>query len=300
MERNLRLDYFRIILSILVITPHAQPLFSEDSLAGWLISNGIARVAVPCFFIISGYFLHLKLDDNKALKKYLSHILIVYLVWSLIYLPVYYQSIEPRSLITFAFMGYYHLWFLPALIIGILMLILMRKLVKNDSLLLLTGIILYGTGYLMESLNLPYRSFYNGLFFGYPFIVLGYIIQRKNIEGKVKRRYLYIGLLISLTTLLIESYLGYKEEMYRNILLSLYIICPLLFISIEKGAAYVLAKDYAAKLASGIYYIHILVLTLIIPLAEADNIYKLPAIAAISILLSIFIIFINKRIRILL
>ena len=49
MERNIRLDYFRIILSLLVITIHAQFLFSENSLIGWLISNGIARIAVPCF-----------------------------------------------------------------------------------------------------------------------------------------------------------------------------------------------------------------------------------------------------------
>lgn len=298
MERNLRIDYFRIVLSLLVITPHAQPLFSEDSLAGWLISNGISRIAVPCFFIISGYFLHLKIDDNHAIKKYLSHILLVYTVWSVVYFPTYYQTIELRSLITFALMGYYHLWFLPALIIGILLLIIFKKFIKNDHYLLVIGIILYLTGYIMENSGFPYRSFYNGIFMGYPFIVLGYYLQNNNIAEKIKKRYLYLLLLLTFVTLFIESYWGFKAEMYHNIFISLYIICPLLFICILKGSNYVVTQDYRGKLASGIYYVHILVLNVIIPLSETENIYKLPSIAAVSILLSIFIIIINKRIRI--
>ncbi|MFV0417596.1 MAG: acyltransferase family protein [Dysgonomonas sp.] len=298
MERNLRIDYFRIALSLLVITPHAQPLFSEDSLIGWLISNGIARIAVPCFFIISGYFLYLKINNTKALKKYLLHILIVYLVWSVIYLPTYYSTIEPRSLITFALMGYYHLWFLPALIVGILLLLIFKKFIKSTHYLLAIGIILYLTGYVMENSGYPYRSFYNGIFMGYPFIVSGYYLKNKNIADKINKRHAYVIVLFTLTALLIESYLGFKSEVYHNIFLSLYIICPLLFICILKSAELVTTRYYIGKLASGIYYIHILVLSAIIPLSETHNIYKLPAIAAISILLSIFIIIINKRIRI--
>lgn len=297
-ERNLQLDYFRVILALLVITPHAQPLFSEDSLVGWLISNGIARVAVPCFFIISGYFLQLKLKDNKALKKYLSHILVIYIVWSLIYLPTYYSSIEPRSFITFALMGYYHLWFLPALIVGTLVLIIANKYIKNEALLLISGAVLFVAGYLMENYNFPYRTFYNGLFFGYPFIVLGYFLQKTKAEIRTKPIFVYITLIVSIFILLAESYFGYKEGIYYNVFLSLYIVCPALFICVLRYSKYTKAKDYIGKLSSGIYYTHILVLTSIIPLSETDNIYKLPLIAIISIVLSIFIIFINKRIKI--
>lgn len=297
-ERNLQLDYFRVILALLVITPHAQPLFSEDSLVGWLISNGIARVAVPCFFIISGYFLQSKLKDNKALKRYLSHILVVYIVWSLIYLPTYYSAIEPRSFITFALMGYYHLWFLPALIVGTLILIAANKFIKNEVILLIGGVVLFTAGYLMENYNLPYRTFYNGLFFGYPFIVLGYFLKKTKAEIRIKAIFIYLTLAVSVFMLLTESYLGYKEGIYYNVFLSLYIICPALFICVLKFSKYKKAKDYIGKLSSGIYYTHILVLTSIIPLSETDNIYKLPLIAIISIVLSIFIIYINKRVKI--
>lgn len=298
MERNIKIDYFRIVLSLLVITVHAQPLFREDSLTGWFISNGIARIAVPCFFIISGYFLHQRINDKNAIKKYLSHILIVYTVWSAIYIPVYYQVIEYRSLITFALMGYYHLWFLPALIIGIILFTLFKKFITNSNILLLIGIIFYLIGYMMEIHKLPYRLFCNGVFSGYPFIILGYYLKERNISDKIKRMYIYPIILLSLITLLIESYWGFKNGIHHNIFISLYVICPSLFLWILQRSKHIETTNFIAKLASGIYYIHILVLSLIIPLSESYNIYKLPLIVTVSIVLSIFIIIINKRIRI--
>ncbi len=299
MERNLRLDYFRIILSLLVITVHTQSLFSNDSLTGWLISNGIARIAVPCFFVISGYYLHSKIDNNKAIKKYLLHIFIVYVVWLIIYLPTYYNTVEAHSLVTFAIMGYYHLWFLPALLLGILMLLALKKFIKNNNLLLLSGIILFITGYILENCGLPYRAFCNGIFFGFPFIVLGYYIQKKGYVN-IRPLYLYMILFISLITLLIESYQGYKTNIYHNLFLSLYILCPVLIICIQKGVNHSVEKYDISKLAAGIYFVHILVAGQIIPIAETNNIYRLPFIMIVSVLLAIFIVLINKRIKILL
>lgn len=298
MERNLRLDCLKIILSILVITVHIQPLFEENSLLGWLISNGIARIAVPCFFVISGYFIQPKIEDYKNLRRYILHLLSVYIIWSIIYLPIYYSSIEPRSLITFAFMGFYHLWFLPALIVAIIVLALITKFIKKDIFILFSGIVLFITGYIMEISGLPYRSFCNGLFFGYPFVAIGYLLYKRNILSRIKYSVLYSTLTISLLTLLLESYLGYKEYIYHNLFLSLFILSPGLVIWGLKGIKRGILNDYIYKLPAGIYYVHILVLTLIIPLSETDNIINLPFIAIVSILLSIFITFINKQLKI--
>lgn len=298
MERNVRLDYFKIFLSILVITIHTQNLWGEQSLFGWLISNGVARIAVPIFFIISGYFISQKLEDNQRLKRYLRHILIIYIVWTIIYLPVYCNTIEPRSFITFAFLGYYHLWFLPALLLGILILKGIRKFIKNNTFILLIGFLLFITGYLMENAGLPYRTFYNGIFFGFPFISLGYYIRNSNLKRTLWGSYLYIILFISFITLLAESYWGYKALFYHNIFISLYILCPVLFMCVIKAPRYTTKPNDISKLAAGIYFVHILVATLIIPISEINNIYKLPLIMIVSILLSIFIVIINKRIKI--
>ncbi|MBK5722038.1 acyltransferase family protein [Dysgonomonas sp. Marseille-P4677] len=298
MERNIRLDYFKVILSFLVITVHIQDLWGEESLLGWFISNGIARIAVPIFFIISGYYIIQKLNNSQVLKRYLLHTLIVYIVWSVIYLPVYYDTIDSRSFITFALLGYYHLWFLPALLMGILILKGIKIFIKNDSLVLLIGILLFISGYFMENIELPYRTFYNGVFFGFPFISLGYYIRNHNLERSIKTPYLCVILFISLILLFTESYLGYKVRFYHNIFMSLYLLCPVLFMCVIKVPQLISKPNNIGKFAAGIYFVHILVATLIIPISETNNIYKLPSITIVSILLSIFIVIINKRIKI--
>ncbi|MDH6307587.1 surface polysaccharide O-acyltransferase-like enzyme [Dysgonomonas sp. PFB1-18] len=297
-ERIIRLDYFRIILSLLVITLHSQPLFSEDSLTGWFISNGIARIAVPCFFIISGYFIAGRLDNRRELAQYLSRLLIVYIVWTAIYLPTYIGTVAPRSLITFSILGYYHLWFLPALILGVLMLKAAHSFIKNDNIILLSTLILYIAGYILESYGFQNRLFCNGIFFGYPFVAIGYYINKNRVAENIKPVYIYLLLIAGSVALFTQSYLDYGIEMYRNMSTALIILCPALFIYIIKGAKLGDSNEYIDKLASGIYYIHIMVITMIIPLSETDNIYKYPVIAGISILLAIFIIFLNKRIKI--
>jgi hypothetical protein len=197
-------------------------------------------------------------------------------------------------------MGYYHLWFLPALILGMLMLTAIKKYIKNTALFLVSGIILYITGYILENSGLPYRSFCNGIFFGFPFIASGYYIREKDFVNIAKNSYLYILLSVSLITLLIESYQGYKADIYHNLFLSLYLLCPVLILCIQKGAKHTVEKYGISKLSAGIYLVHILVAGQIIPIAETNNIYRLPFIIIVSILLTIFIISINKRIKILL
>ncbi|WP_165020816.1 acyltransferase family protein [Dysgonomonas sp. ZJ279] len=298
MERNLRLDYFKLILSILIITIHTQPLFDNSSIAGWLISNGISRIAVPCFFIASGYFIRSKLEDNRKMKKYILHLIIVYLIWSLIYLPTYISEIEPRSLITFTFIGYYHLWFLPALISGSILLFVLKRYIKNDNILMSIAVILFIAGYVLGYVQADYRLVCNGLIFGFPFITIGYYLRNRKIAEKVNTYQLYSLVAISIIFLLIESYIAYRSQSYYNLFLSLIVLCPALFLSVIKGSKDKLATDSIGKLSAGIFYIHILVITQLIPLSTTNNFYKLPFIVAISILISTFILLINKRLKI--
>lgn len=53
--KNLAIDALRLPLIILVVFIHMNPTF--DSVGYWgLTINTIAQVAVPCFFVIAGYF----------------------------------------------------------------------------------------------------------------------------------------------------------------------------------------------------------------------------------------------------
>lgn len=300
MERNINIDYFRFILCLLVIPIHTQPLFRDAYLAEWLIVNGVSRIVVPCFFIISGFYIHTKLDDKKKIQKYVLHCLMVYIAWSLIYLPVYYETTYPRTILLFMLTGFYHLWFVPALMVGVIMLAIAKKTIKNDNIILISGIVLFLIGYIMENAGFPYRLFCNGVFFGYPLLSLGYYVQRTDLTNKIKSNHLYILLVISVVLVFLESYLNFTKFHYCNLFVTHYLLCPLLLMYVLRRKEPRLKINNLGKIASGVYYVHVLVTMKIILLDEFDNIYKLPLIAAVSVLLAIFAFLINKRVKILL
>lgn len=86
--KNLAIDALRLPLIILVVFIHMNPTF--DSVGYWgLTINTIAQVAVPCFFVIAGYFFvgnkPFTLEMYKVkLKKRVVTLLIPYLLWNLV------------------------------------------------------------------------------------------------------------------------------------------------------------------------------------------------------------------------
>lgn len=91
-------------LEVNIATDSVQIGYGYNSIIQDFISNGIARIAVPAFFMISGYLFFFGLKDF-TIKQYLSKIskrlktlLLPYLLWSLFGLILYFllQSI-PQS-----------------------------------------------------------------------------------------------------------------------------------------------------------------------------------------------------------
>ena len=55
--RSPALDHFRLLAALLVICNHTSPLDSLSPEADFWLTRVLARVAVPFFFMVSGYFL---------------------------------------------------------------------------------------------------------------------------------------------------------------------------------------------------------------------------------------------------
>lgn len=51
------IDFFRLIAAILIITIHTSPLASFSATGDFILTRIVARVAVPFFFMTSGFFL---------------------------------------------------------------------------------------------------------------------------------------------------------------------------------------------------------------------------------------------------
>lgn len=302
MERNILLDYFKIILSILVICIHMLPLFGNGEFTGWIISHGLARIAVPIFFIICGYYIGPKLNDPKKIRKYLIHLIIVYVTWMVIYLPFYYGAFyNIKNTIRIVVIGYHHLWYIPALISGIVFFFIINKYVKNHICILVIALSLFLFGFYC---SLDYARVYyyrNGIIMGFPFIALGYYLQKYNYAEKVKNSYLLIGIFIGLVLLVGESYFQYINSggfnPYQDFRLALLIICPAIFLYIQKHAVISSGKEFVAILFSGIYFIHPLAMN-IIGMPQTYMIYKLPLVVILSIALSYIVYLINKRVKI--
>ena len=83
-QRNEAVDIFRVICAFLVIIGHTRPFIQLNSNLDFFFTNVLLRIAVPFFFIVSGYFFYsnIKINNdyhNDYIKKIIISI-IIYLV----------------------------------------------------------------------------------------------------------------------------------------------------------------------------------------------------------------------------
>lgn len=300
MERNITLDYFKVILSILIITIHIGILSYSYPLINWFVSQGIARIAVPCFFIISGYYFSKKIGNTKAVKKYLLHLLLVYTVWTVFYILVEnFGEITQIPLLKIYVFGYFHLWYVAALLQGSIILFLIKKKFKNDTIILIVSILLFLTAVVFES-ELEIR---NVLFMGFPFVFLGYYIQYKNLVAKVKDIYLLPVLILSFIGLSFEiTVIARNANAIHDAYYSLIVFCPALIVFVFKHAKYREYNNtylsYLGSLASAIYFIHVFVIYILSDVDISYTLVRFAIVCLLSFILSIFIIYINKYVKI--
>ncbi len=133
-EEYAGIDKFRIVAAIMIIAIHTSPLVSISHEADFVLPRIIARVAVPVFFMCTGYFLiHGCIEPQENRKRiffrFLTKTGLLYGAAILIYLPVniysgYFKekSIIPTLVKDLIFDGtFYHLWYIPASIIGFML-----------------------------------------------------------------------------------------------------------------------------------------------------------------------------------
>ena len=121
------LDCFRLIAALLIIAIHTSPLLSFSETGDFILTRVIARVAVPFFFMTSGFFLISRYTRNTdRLKAFIKNTLQIYGAAILIYIPIniyngYFsrEYLLPNIIKDIVFDGtMYHLWYLPAAALG--------------------------------------------------------------------------------------------------------------------------------------------------------------------------------------
>lgn len=148
------IDIAKFVASILVIAIHTYPFSQISAQLEFVSVDGLARVAVPFFFLCSGYF-YVRGAEKKGwgwpvLWNYLKRLLVVYGIWSLIYLPLAIHGAKGIGLrfigsilYQFVFIGIHiHFWYFPALVFSIILLHTIFKRLEFKYVLTL-GVLLY-------------------------------------------------------------------------------------------------------------------------------------------------------------
>lgn len=218
------IDIVKIICAVLIVFIHASPLETVNGTLNSLLVNYISRIAVPFFFISSGFLLFGKTDiknpDKNTVKKYLKRILFLYLIWSAVYFPftliqIYHSETLPQAwgvLLNWAknmvvSAGFGFLWYLPATIVAVAIVYFLLKRGAGLNTVLFIGVILYCIGLCGQSYfglvsQIPFsdgfksavKAFHdfivttrNGVFEGVIFIALGAKLSQKKDFGSTKR-----------------------------------------------------------------------------------------------------------------
>lgn len=306
MERNLSIDVLKVIMAFFIVGLHGGFLTDINGYLGYVFVNGLSRIGVPIFLLISGYYFY-EIKTTEKFIKWIKRLFYLYFIWFIIYtFTLYSGDLSLKKIIISFIIGPYHLWFLVESLFAYIILWNLRK--TNIYFLILFGIIcgflglllqydnsysILDTNYITEKLgNNAYR---NALFFCFPFILIGYSINRFSITTKkIKPIYLIIGAFL----LFLEINFNYRYcDSSFDILLSLYIFCPILFIMLYRFKILSCNKDLSCY-SAGVYLIHkIFYLVPIKPFSNMGNSIYVIFVFCVSIIISFFLIRINKKLK---
>ena len=280
------IDIFRIIAAVLVIANHTSPLLDLSSTGNFVLTGIIARIAVPFFFMTTGFFLIREVEkDNGKLWSFVKKSVLIYGAAILICLPLNLYEIYQRGYVVrpilssliknLLFNGtLYHLWYLPASIIGcIIAWYLVRKfgykIAFTVSLPLylfgLLGNSYYGLVKNVPLLKLAFDEIFivmdstqNGIFFAPLFVILGGFLYSKK-DRIPKRVPSFIAFILALSVMIAEGIVLHTNELQLHD--SMYLLLPaasyflFCFLLSFKGKRLRVARDVSLI----VYIIHIAV-----------------------------------------
>ncbi len=255
------INFTRFICSILVIGIHTSPLQGIEPNLNYFTRSILFRLAVPFFFINSGYFLADKLfcSDKKYVKeyvrKYILEILNIYIFWTIVYtllnFRIYFGDGNLLKNIIlfiarFLFKGaYIQLWYLPALCVSVYLIYMILD--KHNIYILfiysigfyifaLFGDLYYGLidntiiGSIMNIYFSLFGEMFNSFTWGMIFIVSGIIINKYSIASKIRYRGFFTIILFIIFT--IESSILKSFDIPKDncTSISLLFLAPMLFI----------------------------------------------------------------------
>lgn len=245
-KRYENLDRFRLAAAALVVAIHTSPLASFDEGADFFLTRVLARIAVPFFLMVTGQFVagEVQTRGSRRALRYVRKTAVLYGIATLLYLPVgiyagHYDGISALDVLRMlVFDGtFYHLWYFPACITGVLLICLAGRMLNSRQLFLpavvlylcgLAGDSYYGLTEMVPVLEDIYEAGFrifsytrNGIFMAPLFLLLGVQTAQSRLSD---RRILWAGLGVSFLAMTEEAFLLRGFELQRHD--SMYVLLP--------------------------------------------------------------------------
>lgn len=195
--RNYSIDTLKFVCAVLVVLIHVPGMGREEY-------RPVTRLAVPCFFMISGYLLYQAEGMEERLKRSLRNV-----AWILLWSTALYALIEAvracqtgnwelftwKRLFAFAVFNYnqfgHHLWYLAAYLYVLMIAVLLgrRKLWRACfaaiPLLLLANLAIGKYSQVLWGRDWPTHCSRNFLLTGLPYFAIGCLIKkyRERLSG---------------------------------------------------------------------------------------------------------------------
>lgn len=268
-SRHGGIDAARLLFACLVVLAHCATFLAISPAVHFYVNNGFGRVIVPFFLLTTGYFFDRQLA--RGLDRWLLRVGRVYVGWTAVFLPfiLFYQEVTPfRLALTFGF-GFFHLWYLPALIGGMVLLHVARRLPDAVLLALAVGLFVIGAAVqYAENALLDFDTMHNHydllvltrnfLFYGFPYLALGALIGRGAILSRPSPRGRAGLVIVALALMLAETtlqYLSFSPEGFYDLSLSAFLLTPVLFVFVRDLPVATLWAD-PRKLSMVVYLSH--------------------------------------------
>lgn len=224
-ERIASLEALRVLGLFAVIVIHVQSvgLFGTDD-AGAFILSELARFAVPVFFVLSGMFWRPEAinDPIRMGLRLFVRLMSLFALWVLVYLALDHSEVLGPSGFEGTLPHYlaipvtggpgYHLWFLPALLMGSVLCWLCLHL-RGLRATILIAVLLYAIGLVLGMVliragyRIPDFVYRNGIFEAPLFLMMGYVLQLRRVD---------IAVPVSLVLILLGAALHVAEGIWRG------------------------------------------------------------------------------------
>ncbi len=267
---------------------HTEPLYTgEYAPIGIFLKDYLARIAVPFFLTVSGYFYFYRIDRENSVWQYVWRLTKTYIIWSIPYFFINFWVLHnevggiakfvSKSIIDFFIFGSSsHFWFFPALIYSTLIVTFLYKKLGFKALCYIAAILFVigclGSSYLKIGHKIPVLSYmYRYEHFaairrifmtGVPFMCVGgwLKINRsrfENISNKKLTFILVVTVLIYIAEKFAITLLSLQDNLVNTIMLvPLVAIIVLLLLNNPEETKVKLSQN-AKNCANFMYYMHI-------------------------------------------